>query len=202
MKPVKEEVKNRPFKPYYLFNRKMLALFPLIFGANFLQAQVFTAMNIIIVSLFGMGLVAFFVFLIKISNIIGSFSSGTLAGWFSKMVLLVILIFMSLGGIFLLVGTHTRVWVLLGVILSGFAMAAIYPVCLVWLKEKFPAEEYLYALGIFHVYNNLGVLGAILSNLKMSAEFSFVPGIAAFFLALPGIALFNKLSKNNIIANK
>ena len=73
-------------------------------------------------------------------------------------------------------------------------MAAIYPVCLAW-QRKLPAEEYFDALGIFHVYSNIGVLFAIVANLKLSAEASFIPGIIALLLALPGIVLFRNLSR-------
>lgn len=198
VQPVKEEIKNRLFKPYYMFSWQMVVLFPLIFGANFLQTQVFTAMNIIIVNLLGIGSVALLVTMIKVSNIVGSFSSGTISGWFSKAILLAILVVVAGLGIFLFIGTQIRALIFLGTILIGFSMAAIYPVCLAWLKEKLPAEEYLYALGVFHVYGNLGVLGAITANLNLSVDFSFIPAFIALFLAIPGIVLFNNLFKQRI----
>ena len=36
VEPVREEVERRPFKVFFIFDRRMLALFPLFFGFNFL----------------------------------------------------------------------------------------------------------------------------------------------------------------------
>jgi len=198
VRPVKGEIKPSPFKPYYMFNKKMLMLLPLVFGAYFLQAQVFTAVNFIIVSLLGVSSIALMITIIKISNIVGGFSSGKISGWYDKSNLLILLILMALLGVTLLIGTRTLIPVIFSAILLGFSMAAIYPVCLAWLNETIPAENYIYALGVFHVYSNLGMLSAILANLKFNSGVSFVPGIAALALAFPGIVMFRKATKKLI----
>ncbi len=190
--PVREDVQTRPFKPYYLFAPHMLMLLPLIFGAYYLQAQVFTAMNLAIVGLVGIGFIPLIISVLKVSNIIGSFSSGTLSGWYSKSGLLITLVAIALCGIVVFTLFSTLSSLLLGAILLGFSMAAIYPVALAWLKEKLPGDEYLYALSTFHVYTNIAVLGAIGVNLYLPAQTSFIPGALALLLAIPGIIMFQK----------
>lgn len=191
----KEEVRERVFRAYYAFDRRMLVLFPLLFGSYFLAAQAFTAMNLIIVSLLGIASIPLVITVFKASNIAGSFSSGTISGWFSKAAVLTALVVIALSGIYFFTQTHALVPFLIGTVLIGFSVTAVYPVCLAWLKERLPSDEYLQALGIFHVYTNIGVVSAVTANMWLSSRSSFVPGVIALLLALPGIALFQSLTK-------
>ncbi|OGG71126.1 hypothetical protein A3F27_02170 [Candidatus Kaiserbacteria bacterium RIFCSPHIGHO2_12_FULL_53_13] len=195
IRPAKEEVKEHVFKPYYAFDRRMLVLFPLLFSAYFLAAQTFTAMNVIIVTLLGVASVPLVISVLKVSNIIGSFSVGTISGWFSKAGTLSMLVLISLSGVYLFTQTYTLLPLIVGAILLGFSMSAIYPVCLSWLKERLPSEEYLYALGTFHVYTNIGVVSAITANLWLPSGTSFIPGVIALIFAIPGVLAFQTLTK-------
>ncbi len=195
IRPVKEEVKERIFRAYYAFDRRMLVLFPLLFGSYFLAAQAFTAMNLIIVALLGIGSIPLVITVFKLSNIAGSFSAGTISGWLSKSAVLMGLVLIALGGVYLFTRTYALAPFLAGTVLLGFSIASIYPVCLSWLKERLPSEEYLQALGIFHVYTNIGVVSAVTANMWLSSRGSFIPGVVALLLALPGIALFQTLTK-------
>lgn len=196
--PVKEGIEPSPFKPYYMFNKNMLMLLPLIFSAYFLQAQVFTAINLIIVSLFGLGSIGLAITAIKVSNIVGSLSGGKISGRYNKSSLLIFMVLMALLGVALMIWTHSLTFIILSAILLGFSMAVIYPVCLAWLNETIPAENYIYALGVFHVYSNLGIISAITANLKLSSGVSFIPGIIALALAIPGIIMFKQAAKKLI----
>ncbi|MDP3784908.1 MAG: MFS transporter [bacterium] len=195
IKPLKEEVEARPFKPFYIFDRKVVMLFPLIFAADFMQAQVFTAMNLIVVNLLGMGFIALVVSILKVSNIAGSLSSGILAAKYSKAMVLALFVLMALSGSLLFVASETIYPLLFGALLLGLSMASIHPVTLAWLKDALPPEEYPYALGAFYVYSNVGVLAAVGSNLVLPPRTSFLPGIIALILALAGITLFNRWQK-------
>lgn len=183
--PLKEEVRPRPFKPLFIFDRRMLAVFPIIFGAYFLLGQVFTAMNLIIVAILGIGAIPLFVTCIKLSNIAGSFGSGSLSKYMSKRLLLTILILIAILGTAVFTSAHALMPVLAGALLLGFSMAAMYPVTLSYLKETMPEDEFLYTLGTFHVYTNVGALSAIATNLLLPAGASFIPGTIALMIAIP-----------------
>lgn len=198
VKPSGGEIETRTFKPFYIFGRRMLLLFPLVFAADFLQAQVFTAVNLIVVKLLGIGFIALIVTILKVSNIAGSFSSGILAAKHGKGGLLSAFILMALAGSLFFINAQTFYPLLLGALLLGLSMAAIHPVALAWLKDVLPREEYPYALGTFYVYSNIGVLAAIGSNLAFSSKTSFAPGIIALALALLGTALFSRLKPSNL----
>ena len=103
-------------------------LFPLIFAADFLQAQVFTAINLIVVSLLGLSSIAFVITIIKISNAVGSFSSGPLAARYNKPTTLYLLVVMAFAGSLVFISAGTLYPILSGALLLGIAMAAIYPV--------------------------------------------------------------------------
>jgi MFS family permease len=164
-----------------------------VFAAYFFQAQVFTAMNLIIVAALGITFVPVTISGLKFANILGSFSSGFLSDRYSKAVILSALVCIALVGIWLFTVFTAFVPLFAGAALLGLAMASIYPVSLAWLKDALPEDEYIYGVGIFHVYNNMGVLGGIASNFLMSPRWSFLPGIIALVLALGGIALFTRL---------
>ena len=193
VRPKREEVDIRPFKFGFLVDYRMLMLFPILFAAYFLQGQVFTAMNLVIVSALGLGFIPIIISLVKVSNIIGTIGSGSVSDWYNKSVVLTSLVVIALSGIALFTLSTTFRFMLGGALLLGFAMAAIYPVSLAWLKEKITKEEYLYALGIFHVYNNIGTVAAITANLWLPAGVSFLPGALALLAALPGIYFFHRI---------
>ena len=195
--PLKEEVRKKIFRPFYAVKPQMLALFPLIFGAYYLQGQVFTAMNFIIVGVLGVAFIPHVVSVLKVSNIAGSFLSGKLSDRHRKAFVLAALLAVALCGAGLFVATKEFVPLLAGAILLGFSMASIYPVCLSWLKERIPDDEYLYALGTFHIYTNVGVLAAITANLWLPLGMSFLPGAVALLLAFAGIVAFDIITKRN-----
>ncbi len=190
--PAKEEVKQRPFRFGYMLDRRMLAIFPLLFGSYYLLAQVFTGMNAVIVSLLGVGSLPFLISVVKLSNIAGSFGSGTLSGWMSEIKLLLALTLMALFGIGFFVMAQLLIPLLIAAVLLGFSMASIYPVTLTLLKDTLPAEQYLYAIGVFNFYNNFGVIVALAANGLLSASTSFIPGAVALFVAIPGLFLFKR----------
>ncbi|MDO8482075.1 MAG: MFS transporter [bacterium] len=190
---IKEELNLHPFRPEHISNPRMILLFPLVFATYFLLAQAFAGINLLTVSLLGIGSIPLVVTIFKLSNIIGSFGSGALAGRFSKSILLISLTFVTLGGVLLFMNAYTLVPFLAATAIVGLTTASTYPVTLAWLKETLPSEEYMYSLGTFHVYSNLGVLAALGANLFLSAKASFVPGVLALLIALPCIYRFNKL---------
>lgn len=192
IKPIKEELKPRPFRPSYIFEKRMPLVFPLIFGANFLQGQVFTALNLIVVSLLGIGSVAAVITVVKVANIIGSFSNGSLSARYNKPKLLIILVTIGLLGVGLLLAARGFMPVIASALLLGFSMAAIYPVCLAWLHEKISAYDYIYALGVFQIYSSLGIVGAILSNMLLGSNASFIPGIIALAVAIPCLMVYDR----------
>ncbi|MDP3729776.1 MAG: MFS transporter [bacterium] len=202
VRPLKKEVAARIFRPYYIFNPSMLLLFPLIFIADFLQAQVFTAMNLVVVNILGIGSIVLMVTLLKISNIVGSFSSGILAAKHSKAILLSLLVIMAIIGCIFFITSENIVILYSGVLMLGLSMASIYPVTLALLKETMPPEEYPYILGTFYVYSNIGVLTAIGSNSILSPKTSFLPGIFVLFLSFIGIFLFSRKKKNGVFLAK
>lgn len=185
---------ERPFRPSYLWNPLLASLFPLIFGAYFLQGQVFTGLNLVIVNLLGISLIPLIVSIVKIANILGSFSSGALADHFDKTMVLLSLIAIALTGVVFFMFTSSLASYTIGALLLGFSMAAIYPVTLAALKETIPNEEYLYALGTFNVYTNVGTLGSIASNFVLPVGLTFIPGALALMVAIAGIFVFKSLT--------
>jgi len=197
-KPIKEEVAPRVFRPQFLFDHRMILLVPLLFGVYFLQGQVFTAMSLIVIGAVGIGSLSLVISFIRLCNIAGSLGSGTLSDYMNKGIVLLGLVGMALAGIFVFTRAEDLPQLLFGSVLLGFSMASIYPVCLSWLKEKMRESEYLDALGIFHVYSNVGTLGAITANLWLPAGASFVPATIALLIALPCIFFFDRL-KNHAV---
>ncbi len=195
IRPIQEELRPRVFKPLYMFDRRLILLFPLLSSMYFLAAQSFTAMNGVIIGAVGIGEIALIIGLFKFSNIIGSFSIGSFSDRFSKVWVLIGLIVITILGIGMFVTAVNTPLLIMGALLIGFAMAAVYPVVLAWLKERLPADEYLYALGVFHIYTNVGVVGAIVINFWLSPGASFIPAIMLLLIAIPCTALFNKMTK-------
>ncbi|MEK9153891.1 MAG: MFS transporter [Patescibacteria group bacterium] len=194
LKPIREETKSRPFRPMFILDIRMLSLFPFLFGTYYLLGQLFTATSLIVVGLLGLSSVPALVIALRISNVIGAFGSGIFADRFNKAGILVFVTILSLAGIVLLVSTATMAPILIGTILIGFSGVTSYPVTLAWLKESLPEEEYIYSLGVFHVYANIGVIAALAANMWLSPRASFIPGLAALIIGLGGIVLFEKLA--------
>jgi MFS family permease len=155
-------------------------------------------MVLLVSALLGLGAIPIMVTAIKASNAAGSFFSGTIADRYGKLFPAITLIVMALVGIILFIATRDALILIVASLLLGFSMAATYPVVLAWLREKVDPQEYLAALGIFHVYNNMGTVAAITANLWIPAATSFIPGALALAIALPCILLFNKLPKRGV----
>jgi len=197
VRPPREELEHRSFKTFFAFDKRMLALFPVLFGFSFLAGQAFTAMNVIIVALLGLGAIPLVIGIFRVSNIAGSLSIGTISDWFSRSLVIAFLIIVGLIGIVLFTTTRALAPLLIGVICIGVSLSALPPVCLAWMKERLHNEEYLHAFGIFYVYSNIGVVAAVISNLYLSPRASFIPVIVAFLLALPGILLFQSFTQKD-----
>lgn len=197
LRPAREEAEHRPFKAFFAFDKRMLVLFPLFFGFNFLSGQSFTAMNIVIVSFFGLGAIPLITSIFRIGNIAGSLSMGAISDRFSKLAVIAFLILTGLAGIVVFTTTHTFSPLLTGVVLIGVSLSALGAVSLAWLKERLHSDEYLHAFGIVYVYSNIGVVAAIISNLYLSPGASFIPAAIALLFALPGILLFQSLTNKD-----
>lgn len=151
-------------------------------------------MNAVVVQALGVGSIALIIGILKSGNIIGSLVGGIAADIWNKSAALVVTAVLACIGIALFVATQSFILIFIGAVLMGVSMAAVYPVCLAWLKERLKPEEYIYPLGVFHVYTNVGAIAAILANMWLSASLSFLPGVAALLFAIPGILLFSKLT--------
>lgn len=197
-KPVKETAALRVFRPQFLFDHRMLLLVPVIVGAYFLQGQVFTGMNLLVIGAVGIGSLALVISVVRVCNIAGSLGIGILSDYVNKGIVLAGLVGIALAGIFVFTRAEDLPQILFGSVLLGFSMASIYPVCLSWLKEKMRENEYLDALGIFHVYSNVGTLAAFTANLWLPAGATYAPGIAALLIALPCILYFHRLKSHGV----
>ena len=195
IRPTNEEVQEKVFKPLFAFDKRMLVLFPLLFGAYFLGGQAFVGMSFVVLAFLGIGAIPLMVAIFKIGSIAGSFSIGTISDRLAKNTTLASIVLVALAGVALFTMTSTLVPLLAGAIIIGFTFAAVYPVVLAWLKERLDPQEYLQALGIFHVYTNIGVVSALIANMYLSPRAGFVPGAIALVIALPGIFLFHRLTR-------
>jgi MFS family permease len=191
----KETVAERVFRPFFAFDKRMLALFPIVYAAYYLAGQSFTAVNPVVIGLLGISSIPFVISIFMIGRIAGSLSIGTLSGWLSKSSLLIGLALVSFLGILIFTMTTTLPPLLVGAILIGFSISAVYPVCLAWLKDRLGSEEYLSALGVFQIYTNIGIVSAIVINLYASSRTSFIPAVVAVTLAIPGTFLFDRLTR-------
>lgn len=192
-KPVQEVVVLRPFRPQFFFDHRMLLLLPILAGAYFLQGQTFTAMNLIIVGVIGASALPLVIGIVRLSNMAGSLSSGALSDRINKGVVLAGVITVALIGTCIFTFAANLTVLIVGSLLLGFSMASFYPVCLSWLKEKMAEDEYLDALGVFHVYTNIGTLLAITTNLWLPAATSFMPAVIALLIGFPCIIAFHRL---------
>lgn len=185
-----EEEKKLQFK--YLFDKRLILLFPFVFSSFFVSGLGFSAINLIALS-FGLGFVGILAIISQGSRIIGSFSSGFLADKVSKINLLYVIIFFIFLGIPLIFLTSLKITVILGVIILNIAHPSVYPVSLALLKEKIPSADYTKSLGVFFLYTGLGSVSALLTTLYFDPKISFIPGIIFLLLAIPSIYFFSRI---------
>lgn len=195
VEPPREEASQGRFHPQFVFDRRMLALFPFLFGAFFLSGQTFTEMNSIIAASVGIGAIPFVIAAFRGSNIVSSLGTGSLTTRFGKTSLSVVTVVIGMIGAAFLLLAPSLSSLLIGAALIGLYQAASYPIVLAWLKETFATDEYLDTIGIFHVYNITGILAAITANLYLPGLASFTPGVIALLLAIPGILLFSRFTR-------
>ncbi len=192
IKLTKQTIPDKKFKPFYIFDKKLLFLFPIIFAAYFLMAQAFASISLIILSLFGIAYVGILSTISRISGVISAFAIGKFSDMYKKENILYVLTLIGMTGVLLFIVTSEIVFVTLGVILLGLFISAAYPVCLSLLKRTVPEKEYIYALGGFHVYTTIAVLGALSSALYLSPKVSLLPGLIFLILSFPAVFLFGK----------
>ncbi|MEK7150872.1 MAG: MFS transporter [Patescibacteria group bacterium] len=195
---VESKIEKRTFKLSYIFDKKLVLLFPIIFAAYFLSAQTFTAINLLVLNLFGIKYVAIIAILLRISTIIGALVVGAITDKFKKESTLIILIFIGLAGTLVFIGSPNLTLIMTGTIFMGLFISAAYPVCLSLFKDKTSANEYAYALGAFHVYTTIAVLAAIFSARYLNPTMSFLPGIASLLISFGGVFFFSKLKTHKI----
>jgi len=193
LKPVKEGVSLRLFRPQFLFDHRMLLMAPVLVGIYFLQGQVFTAMTLVVIGTVGAGMIPLVISAVRLCNMLGSFGGGTLSDHIGKGIVLGGFVLMALVGTYVFARAENISALLIGSVFLGLSMASIYPICISWLREKMSENEYLDALGIFHVYTNIGTIFAIIANLWLPASVSFIPAVIALLIGLPCIALFHRL---------
>lgn len=197
VRPTQEQTQSRPFRLSFAFDPRMLALFPLLFGSYYLQGQMFTSMNVVIVEFLGVSAVPIVISLLKLGSMAGSYGSGVLAGRFDEVRLLLILASLMLFGSVLFATGSTFSALMIAAAMLGFSTISMYPVVLSMLKDTFAPDEYLYALGTFNLYNNIGVMTAIAAGSTLGASESFVPGALALTAALPCLAFFKKFARTS-----
>lgn len=191
VQPLREESPNRPFRPFFLFDARMLCLFPILAGSSYALLEMTTALNFVVIAALGAAALPIVISAARIGNMVGTLTAGTLSDRYSKKLILVIL---TLGGLASMGGaliTDDFVFLLGSALLFGSSMSAAAPVVLAWLKESLPQHEYLDALGTVQVYNTLGAVAAAGANLALSYTASFVPGAIILVIALPCLALFH-----------
>jgi len=191
----REEMQPRPFRLLFALDRRMLALFPLLFGSSYLNGQAFIGVNFIIVTFLGIGAIPLVISFFKLGNVAGSLSIGAISARVSKQTILLCTTIIILLGVGIFTLTSTLGWLLSGAILLGFSLSGVYPVTLAWFKDAFVREENIYALGILHVYSNLGMIAAISANAYLSPSQSFIPAAVILVVALPGIMLFRRVTQ-------
>ena len=166
---------------------------PVLVGIYFLQGQVFTAMTLVVIGTVGAGMIPLVISAVRLCNMLGSFGGGTLSDHIGKGIVLGGFVLMALVGTYVFARAENISALLIGSVFLGLSMASIYPICISWLREKMSENEYLDALGIFHVYTNIGTIFAIIANLWLPASVSFIPAVIALLIGLPCIALFHRL---------
>lgn len=189
------EIRSRDGKFHlrYIFKKKFLLLFPIIFSAYFVSAQAFAAINLIVLGLFGFGFVATSAVVFRLSAITGSFLAGRASDLFGREKVLIISAVLGAVGLLLFLANSMFFLMALGLVLMGLFTSATQPVCLSLLKDRVSGEEYSYAVGVFSVYATFAVVSALFATRFFGAYMSFIPGIIFLFLAFPALFFFKKM---------
>ena len=187
---------NEKFNMYYIFDRKLIVLFPVIFSTYFLSAQTFSSMNLIALKLFGIAYVGILSTILWIGMVFGALSVGRISDVYKKQTLLYVLTALGIIGALLFIGTSNIILVILGTIMLGIFVSAAYPVCLSLLKQNSSEKEYIYALGAFQVYSNIGLVVGLLFSMNFTPQLIFFLGIIFLFVSFSSIFLYNKHYSN------
>jgi len=185
-------IKNEILNISYLFDRKLIFIFPVIFASYFLSAQTFSSMNEVILSIFGILYVGVFAVCLQVSIVIGALTIGKMSDIYDKRTILYIL--MALGGIgaAIFISSSLFFWVLVGTIILGLYLSGTYPVALSLLRTNLNKNEYIYGLGAFQVYGNIGTVIALFSTQNFPTLNIFIAGIIFLLLASLSFYLYNK----------
>lgn len=185
-------VRDDNFNLSYLFKKKLLFIFPVIFASYFLGAQTFSSMNEIILSKFGISSVGIFSILLYMSTVTGALIIGKLSDIYDKKIVLYTLMTIGAVGSTIFIAGSLFFWVIVGTILLGLYLSGTYPVALSLLRENMDKNEYIYGIGAFQIYGNLGVVIALFSALNFPTLNVFIAGIAFLLLAFPAFYFYNK----------
>ncbi len=183
---------DRKWRIGYVFHKKFLLLFPLVFAGYFLIAHTFTAINLVILNLFGLTWVGILSTMLKITIVAGALVIGKISDIYQKEKILYVLLLTAIIGIALFLLGKTVIVFALGIIFIGLFISSVYPLTLSLLKEASSKEEFQFALGSFHVYLTIAVLSSIGLSSAIDPKLSFAPALLAIVLAFPALQLFKK----------
>jgi MFS family permease len=184
--------KPEKFNPYFMFDRRVVLLFPLVFSTYFIYSQTFASMSLIILALFGIGFVGVLATVVRIVSMISGLSVGRIADKFRKDRLIYILSLVGFAGTAVFLLTNEMIFIVLGSVLIGVFISAAYPVCLAMLKESVKEKEYVYAVGSFHVYTTIATISAVFFTMITDPRLSFIPGLILLAVAPLAIFVLNK----------
>lgn len=187
-KTVKDSVHNVT----YLFDRKLIFIFPVIFASYFLSAQTFSSMNEVILSKFGISSIGIFSPLLYISTVTGALTIGKLSDIYDKKIVLYALMSLGVMGSIIFISSSLFLWVIIGTIILGFYISGTYPVALSLIRANLNEKEYIYGIGAFQIYSNTGTVIALFSALNFPTVNIFIAGISFLLLAFPAFYLYNK----------
>jgi len=192
LKITEKKSMDKKFNPYYIFDKKLILLFPLVFSTHFIYSQTFAAMNLIVLGLFGIFFVGLLATIGRITGVLGGLSIGKISDKYKKEHVLYASIVIGIIGALLFVGSSEIVSVTAGIVFMAIFASATYPVCLSLLKQSVSEKDYIYAVGSFHVYTTVGVLGALYSTMIFDPRTSFIPGLIFLFISFPAIFFFSR----------
>lgn len=191
LKIEEEKVANKTIDFSFLLRRESYLIFPIVVGSYYLSGLGFSAINLIALT-FGLGFVGFLSTTSRVGVIFGGVLSGKLADNFNKRILLYLLVLTGLLSSLLLINSFGTLTITLGAIFLSLSHPAVYTLCLSLLEEKVEKEDYTNMAGVFFIYANIGIVGALLSSIYLEPRSSFIPGIVLLILALPAIHIFSK----------
>lgn len=185
-------IKDNILNISYLFDKKLIFIFPVIFASYFLSAQTFSSMNEVILSKFGILYVGVFAVFLQVGIVTGALTIGKISDIYDKRTILYIL--MGLGGIgaAIFISSSLFFWVLVGTIILGLYLSGTYPVALSLLRINLSKNEYIYGLGAFQVYGNIGTVIALFSAQNFPTLNIFIAGIIFLLLASLSFYLYKK----------